>query len=113
MNKRKTKRPYVLATIRIKPIRGGLEIDALTINISKNGVGLYSKKQMKKGRRVVVKVTFFDGKGMKTSEDMKGTVSWSQKLGKQFAVGIKFDESINRKNYPVLHTCLVYAQKNI
>jgi hypothetical protein len=111
--RRRTKRPYILATIEIRPIRGSSAMDALTINISKYGVGLYSKKQLKKGRRVTVKLTFFDGKGMKTTEDMKGTVSWSQKLGKQYAVGIKFDESVNRKNYPVLNTCLGYAQKNI
>ena len=111
---RSAKRPYVLAKVKIK-LKGGVpSMEAVAINLTRQGIGIYIRQSraLKKGRKVTVKLIFFDGKGFKTTEDMPGTIQWVLELGGQCAAGIQFDSSIYKKHQPVLYACLEYAQRH-
>ncbi|MFQ5328503.1 MAG: PilZ domain-containing protein [Thermodesulfobacteriota bacterium] len=111
--RRKAERPYLLAKVKIKQVDGSPSAEAVAINLSKGGIGVYLKRSIKEGAKVVVKLTFFDGKGFKSTEDTPGTVRWVLEMGGQYAAGIKFDSLIYKKRQPALYACLEYAKKHV
>ena len=109
---RSAKRPYILAKVKIRPVRGGTSMEAVALNLSRKGIGVYIKRPLKQGRKVVVKLIFCDENGLKTTEDTPGTVRWVLKFGGQYAAGIQFDSLIYKKHQPVLYACLEYAKRH-
>lgn len=110
--RRKLKRPYILAKVKIKPVKGGPSMEAMAINMSRGGIGVYIKRPLKKEQQVVVKLIFFDGKGFKTTEDTPAKVRWILEFGGQYAAGIRFDNLVYKKNQPALYSCLEYAKRH-
>ena len=113
--KRQNTRPYILAKVKIKPKGGSPSVEAVAINLTRKGIGIYirHKQLLKEGKKVTLKLTFFDGKGFKTTEDMPGTVRWVLEFGGQCAAGIQFDGPVYKKDRPALYTCVEYAKKNV
>ncbi len=109
---RSAKRPYVLAKVMIKPVKGGTVEEAVAINLSRKGIGVQIKRSLKKGRKVLVQLTFFDEKGAQTTEGTRGTVRWVLELGGQYAAGIQFDHLIRKKDQPILYSCFEQAQRH-
>jgi c-di-GMP-binding flagellar brake protein YcgR len=115
---RREDRPSVVASVKIKLVDGGPLMDAAAIDISRGGMGVYIKRPLEEGSKVVATLLFFDGKGYKTTEGMPGTVRWILEFGGQQATGmtrmagIQFDSLINERQQPVLHACLEYAKRH-
>jgi hypothetical protein len=110
--RRNTKRPYILAKVKIKQVGGVPSMEAVAINLSRKGIGVYTRRPLKQGRKVIIKLTFFDGKGFKTTEDAPGTVKWVLEMSGQYAAGIQFDTLILKKRQPALYACLEYAKRH-
>ena len=66
---RSAKRPYVLAKVKIKLKGGAPSMEAVRHQLGpgRKGIGLYIRQSraLKKGRKVTLKLIFFDGKGFK------------------------------------------------
>ena len=109
---RRAKRPYVLAKVMIKPVKGGASMEAVAINLSRKGIGVYIKRSLKQGRKVLVQLTFFDEKGAKTTEATRGTIRLILELGGQYAAGIDFDHLIRKKDQPILYSCFEQVKRH-
>jgi hypothetical protein len=109
--RRRLKRRYLLAEVRVKHLKEAVGISAQALNINRGGIGVYIKRH-NKGTVVTVSITFLD-RGMKrTTEEIKGTVRWCQRIGKNYAAGIRFDEVINKRSFPILTRCLEFSKKS-
>lgn len=110
--KRKLRRRYMLAEVKVRPAMGGRWIEAVMLNISRGGIGLYAAEPLSKRDKVSVKITYMEGQTPTEAEEIPGTVSWVQPVGDKFGAGIMFEAKVNRKTYPKLSRCLDYAKSN-
>ncbi|HAG49741.1 MAG TPA: hypothetical protein DHU69_08380 [Deltaproteobacteria bacterium] len=110
-NHRRFKRQYIIAEAKIRTLKkDNLWINAMLINISKGGIGLYLKKSLKTGEKVAVKIAFLRNDKIRIVEEMPGIIKWARQIGNNYAAGIMFDEAINKKTTPRLWNCLEYAR---
>ena len=109
--RRKTKRPYILAKVKIKQVGGVPSMEAVAINLSRKGIGVYIKRSLKQGRKVLVQLTFFDEKGVKITEATRGTIRLILELGGQYAAGIDFDHLIRKTDQPILYSCFEQVKR--
>lgn len=110
--KRKLRRRYMLAGVKVRPALGGKWIEAVMLNISRGGIGLYSAEPLTKRAKVAVKITYMEGSTPTEAEEIPGMVSWVQPVGDKFGAGIMFEAKVNRKTFPILSRCLDYAKSN-
>ncbi|CAG1066169.1 hypothetical protein BAC1_01773 [uncultured bacterium] len=110
--KRKLRRRYMLAEVKVRPSDGQEWIDAVMLNISRGGIGLYASRPLRKKERVSIKITYMDGTRPVEAEEIPGVVSWVQPVGDKAGAGIMFDAKITRKSFPILSRCLEYARSN-
>lgn len=110
--KRRLKRRYLLAEVKLRPRKDEKWTDAVLMNINRGGIGLYASGPLRSRSKVVVKIIYLEGRKKRTSEEIPAVVKWTQSIGKHYAAGVKFEEKINKKNFPVLSKCLTYAKCN-
>lgn len=110
--KRKLRRRYMLAEVKVKPSDSREWIDAVMLNISRGGIGLYASQPLRKREKVSVKITYMEGQRPVEAEEIPGVVSWVQPVGDRVGAGIMFEAKVNRKTFPVLSRCLEYARSN-
>lgn len=110
--RRKLKRRYLLAEVKIRPVKSETWINAVLLNISRGGLGLYAMEPVRKKEHVVVKITYLEHSKMKEVEEIPGTIQWVQQVGTHHGAGIMFSEKINKKNFPILSQCLEYSKSN-
>ncbi len=108
-NKRVHARKYLIADIKIKKSGSRAAGRAVAVNISKEGVGLYTSRPLMPKDKVVIKMTVLMNGALTASEEVQGTVRWIKSIGKNFCAGIKFDEQITGKEHPVIARCISYA----
>ncbi|TAN64443.1 PilZ domain-containing protein [bacterium] len=108
--KRRLIRRHLLADVLIKPDGSLVWMPASVTNIHKSGVCLYSTGPLKKGEKTRIKITYLKKGRLKKTEEITGTVRWKAKIAGYFAVGIKFNETINEKTHPLMSQCLEYAK---
>ena len=110
--RRRLRRRYLLAEVKVKALKGSAAISAQTMNIHRGGIGLYLKKRFTKGTGVILMITFLDKGRTKVTEEVKATVRWCQRIGGNYGAGLRFEETINKENFPVLTKCLDYSKKS-
>lgn len=110
--KRKLKRRYMLAEVKVRPLGGGKWIDAVMLNISRGGIGLYAAETLGRREKVSVKIIYMEGPNPMEAEEIPGVVSWVQPVGNRFGAGIMFEARVNRTTFPILSRCLDYAKSN-
>lgn len=110
--KRKLRRRYMLAEVKVKSSESQGWIEAVMLNISRGGIGLYASEPLKKKEKVSIKITYMEGQKPVEAEEIPGVVSWVQPVGDKFGAGIMFDAKVNRLTFPILSRCLEYARSN-
>lgn len=110
--KRKLRRRYMLAEVKVRPLEGHKWIDAVLLNISRGGIGLYAAERLERRQKVSVKIIYMEGPNPMEAEEIPGVVSWVQPVGDRFGAGIMFEAKVNRSTYPMLSRCLDYAKSN-
>ncbi|MBI3399425.1 MAG: PilZ domain-containing protein [Deltaproteobacteria bacterium] len=112
-DKRGHRRHYIIAEANIKLFRDGSKwINTMLVNISKDGIGIYSKRPFKTREKIVVQIAFLEHKRLQIVEEINGTIRWARQIGNNYAAGIMFDKIINKNNYPGLWMCIKYAKSN-
>lgn len=106
--KRGPARRYLIAEVSLR-LQNGTLIPALAINISKEGIGIYSEEALRPKERVTVRLSILVRGSLKTSEEVAGTVKWSKTIGRNHTAGIRFDKAIDKTGFPVLSDCLEYT----
>lgn len=110
--KRKLRRRYMLAEVKVKSSESAGWIEAVMLNISRGGIGLYASEPLKKREKVSIKITYMEGQKPVEAEEVPGVVSWVQPVGGRFGAGIMFEARVTRKTFPILSRCLEYARSN-
>ena len=110
--KRKLRRRYMLAGVKVRPSDSPAWIEAVMLNISKGGIGLYAAEPLKHKGKVSIKITYMNGKDPVETEEIPGVVSWVQPVGSKFGAGAEFEAKVNGKTFPILSKCLEYARSN-
>jgi PilZ domain-containing protein len=108
-NKRVNARKYLIADIKIKKAGSRAAGSAVAVNISKEGVGLYTARPLERKDKVLIKLTVLLNGAWTASEEIPGTVRWIKPVGKNYCAGIKFDAIVSKKEYPVITRCISYA----
>lgn len=108
--KRKLRRRYLLAEVKVRTQEGLM--DAVMLNISRGGIGLYASRPLKKKEKVSVRITYMEGPRPVEAEEIPGVVSWVQQVGDKVGAGIMFEAKVTRSSFPVLSRCLEYAKSN-
>lgn len=111
-NRRQSERHYLVAAVRIKPDKGR-GINASAINLSSGGIGVYLHKPLKKGEKFCVTIDYNNKDEKFTTEPMCGFVTWSCKVGTNFAAGIEFNNPVKDSDLPLLQKCLENTVYNI
>jgi len=110
--KRKLRRKYLLAGVKLR-LSGEQEfVDAVMLNINRGGIGIYASGPLRKGTKVSVRITYMNGKKPVEAEEIPGGVRWVQSFGTKFGAGVMFSSKVNKKTFPILSTCLEYARDN-
>lgn len=102
----------MLAEVKVKTSESQGWIEAVMLNISRGGIGLYASEPLKKRERVSIKITYMEGQKPVEAEEIPGVVSWVQPVGDRVGAGIMFEAKVTRKTFPVLSRCLEYARSN-
>ncbi len=109
-NERVHARKYLIADIKIKKAGNSRAArSAVAVNISREGVGLYTAKPFEPREKVIVRMTVLMNGVLTASEEVPGTVRWIKSIGKNYCAGVKFDAEINKADYPVITKCISYA----
>ncbi len=104
--RRRHKRGYFIAEVRVRSREGGTWISGATVNISEGGIGMYLKRGVEKGKEVIVKMTVLVGNKLMVTEEIPAKVRWVQPVGRHYAVGIRFTRKISKKEFPVTYRCI-------
>lgn len=110
--KRKLKRRYMLAGVKVRPSDSLAWIEAVMLNISRGGIGLYANEPLKHKGKVSIKINYMNGKDPIETEEIPGVVSWVQPVGSKFGAGVEFEAKVNSRTFPILSMCLEYARSN-
>jgi len=110
--KRRLRRRYLLAEVKVRPQTDDDWTDAVLMNINRGGMCLYALGSIRNKSRVVIKIIYSEGRKKLISEEIPGVVKWVVPVGGQRAAGVMFTEKVSRANFPVLSKCLAYAVKN-
>lgn len=110
--KRKLRRRYMLGEVKVKSPMSQVWIEAVMLNISRGGIGLYAPEPLKKKEKVSIKITYMEGQKPVEAEEIPGVVSWVQPVGDNVGAGITFDAKVTRQSFPILSRCLEYARRN-
>lgn len=108
--KRKWKRDYLVAEVKIRPYPNGTWMHTVLMNINKGGIGLYAMSEIAKNQKVAVRITYLERGKMREVEEIHGTIRWVQFIGMHYAAGIMFEEQVTKDNFPILSRCLEYAR---
>ena len=80
--KRKLRRRYMLAEVKVKSSESQGWIDAVMLNISRGGIGLYASKPLKKREKVSVKITCMEPKLRRSRGSLAGSSRWATGSGR-------------------------------
>ncbi len=106
--RRRYRRFHLAGSVKIKLAKGS--VDALTLNLSLGGIGVYAKNKLETGTEVIVLIKFLRRGVLKSVEAMPGKVRWVMPIGVEYGVGIKFDRKVNKDATPLLYECIAYAR---
>lgn len=101
-------RRYLIAEAVVKLPKSIMEIPALVLNISANGIGIYSVEKLKVHEPVILKLKILMKGGPTATEEIPGKIVWTDLVESRYASGIEFEQPINSKDFPVLSMCIEY-----
>ncbi|MCC6545221.1 MAG: PilZ domain-containing protein [Nitrospirae bacterium] len=106
---RKYRRYPLTATVRIDPVIS-TALYTMTINISRDGIGVYSNSLVHNGSDVKLDIMFKDIRGKDMMETLKGKVVHSYKWHWVYVAGIKFNQLLSQDNTPYLLEYIEYCE---
>lgn len=79
----------------------GNRINAFTTNISREGLGFCTGKQVESGREVEIKMYFDETSDKQISETIPGRIQWVKQISRIYEAGVQFTDTDLRK-FPTL-----------
>lgn len=76
-------------------------INAFTTNVSKEGLGFCTGKEIDNGRNVDIKIYFDQASSKQVTETISGKIRWVKQISRIYEAGVQFD-NFDLKKYPFL-----------
>lgn len=85
-------RANLMASIKVESIDRSMSIEALTQNVSHQGMGFYSPKYLPQGKEVLINVYCLPNSELNWVETVTGTVKWCKRIGGWYGAGVEFKD---------------------
>lgn len=108
-NKRRCKRVPISASaaVIIKKSDKVEAVLAMTANISLSGIGLYVDRHLEPETDVSLSIKFISMDGAIRTDSIEGSIVYTKDMGGIYFMGVQFDDEINPKDQPFLHSHLM------
>lgn len=100
-DRRKNRRIRMVSHLEVMFRDDGARINAFTTNVSRNGLGFCSGKEVEVGRDVDIKIYFDQPHDKQVVETISGKIKWVKQISRIFEAGVQFHDT-DLKRYPTL-----------
>ena len=100
-DRRENRRIRMVSHLEVTFKDGGNTINAFTTNLSRNGLGFCTGKEVESGQDVDIKIYFNEKSDKQVSELISGKIKWVKQISRIYEAGVQFLETDLRK-YPTL-----------
>ena len=110
INRRKHHRVTIKAVSDVFCRDDNQQFKAFVGGISRGGLEIYSKAELKKDCQLDISLHFKDKDGTSVKEEINGKVRWSAPLEGDYVSGIEFEREVDPKRNPALAEYLLTAE---
>ena len=96
----------------MKLLESNIQISGQIEEISRRGIGIYTKEKVTKGSRVNIKLFFDVGSGP-LDYNLSGIIRTEEKKKEFGSIGIEFEKELNSIDHSDLYNYLISREKNI
>ena len=100
-DRRENRRLRMVSHLEVMFKDDGNRINAFTTNVSKNGLGFCTGKQVEAGRDVEIKIYFDQSPEKQIAETVSARIQWVKQISRIYEAGVQFQDADLRK-YPAL-----------
>ena len=100
-DRRRNRRIRMVSHLEVMFNDNGSWINAFTTNVSKEGLGFCTGKEVEAGRNVEIKIYFDQSSNKQVSEMIPGKIKWVKQISRIYEAGVQFIDADMRK-YPFL-----------
>lgn len=100
-DRRRGRRIRMVSHLEVMFKDNGACINAFTTNVSREGMGFCTGKQIKVGREVDIRIYFDQSSEKQVSETVSGRIKWVKQISRIYEAGIQF-EDVDFKKVPTL-----------
>lgn len=100
-DRRRNRRIRMVSHLEVTFKEDNSRINAFTTNLSREGLGLCTGKEIESGRDVDIKIYFDKSPDKQVSETISGKIRWVKQISRIYEAGIQFSDT-DLGNYPVL-----------
>lgn len=100
-DRRENRRIRMVSHLEVIFKDGSPAINAFTTNVSKEGLGFCTGKQVEAGRDIEIKIYFDEMSDKQVSETILGKIKWVKQISRIYEAGVQFIDMDIRK-FPAL-----------
>jgi len=100
-DRRRNRRVRIVSHLEVMFKDDGSRINAFTTNLSKDGLGFCTGKQVETDRDVEIKIYFDQSPSKQVSETVSGKIKWVKQISRIFEAGVQFHDT-DLKKFPTL-----------
>ncbi len=100
-DRRRNRRIRMVSHLEVMFKDDGARINAFTTNVSREGLGFCTGKQVEVGRGVEIKIYFDQSPEKQVSETVSGRIKWVKRISRIYEAGIQF-EDVDLRKVPTL-----------
>lgn len=100
-DRRRNRRIRMVSHLEVMVKGNGMHINAFSTNLSRNGIGFCTGKEILPDQEVEIKMYFENPSKQKVMENIPCRIQWVKQISRIYEAGAKFLAD-DLKNYPVL-----------
>ncbi len=100
-DRRRNRRIRMVSHLEVMVKGNGMHINAFSTNLSRNGIGFCTGKEILPDQEVEIKMYFENPSKQKVVENIPCRIQWVKQISRIYEAGAKF-LAVDLKNYPVL-----------
>ncbi|MBI5194599.1 MAG: PilZ domain-containing protein [Nitrospirae bacterium] len=100
-DRRRNRRIRMVSHLEVKFPDNGSSINAFTTNVSREGLGFCTGKEIEEGRNIEVKIYLDQPSNKQVIETLTGRIQWVKQISRIYEAGVRFADS-DLRNHPFL-----------
>lgn len=106
-DRRNNRRIRMVSHLEVMFKDNGSSINAFTTNVSREGLGFCTGKEIEAGRAIEVKIYFDQPSSKQVTETITGKIRWVKQISRIYEAGVQFQDA-DLKNHPFLAEHVVF-----